>query len=101
MFITQILPAILRTHEVLLGVRGLFDRQRYPFDHPKGELSVVADLLETPPPSDDIGAVFQAADNAVDNLNSLYVRCVDRLCLLDDDVETTLDLSPLKLPTKP
>ena len=37
----------------------------------------------------------------MDNLISLYVRCVDRLCLLAEEVETTLDLSPLKLPTKP
>ena len=99
--ITEILATIPRVHESLLGVRGLFDRQRYPFDHAKGELPVVAYLLETPPPSDDLGAVFQATDNLMDNLISLYVRCVDRLCLLAEEVETTLGLPPLTLPTKP
>jgi len=90
----------LRTvHERIASVYELFAHLPYPFDSAKGEIPLTQYLLEKMPPRDDLASTYEAADHLFDNLMTVYVRAMDRLCLITEGVETAAGYEPLDLPT--
>jgi Zn-dependent protease with chaperone function len=70
----------------------------YPFDHPKGAISLGAYVLAEGPEAENTGAVFAAADSALRSLTMLRARVVGRLCELGEAVETSVGLEPWPQP---
>jgi predicted Zn finger-like uncharacterized protein len=86
-------------HEQIARMHALFSDLPYPFDHAKGEITLTSYLLERLPSRDNPGETYQAAETLLNNLMTVYVRAVDRLCLIAEEVETAAGLQPLDLPT--
>jgi hypothetical protein len=57
-------------------------------------------LLEKLPPHDHLKATYEAADRLVDSLMTVYVRAVDRLCLIAEEVETAAGFQSLDFPAR-
>jgi hypothetical protein len=96
--IREILDYSGRVREQMAAIRNLFDRIDYPFDHASGQISVSRFLLKMIPQAEEIGEIYHAADDLLRGLMTLNARCLARLCLLAESVETALGLQPL--PTK-
>ena len=86
-------------------VRNRLDRLRsslcdvaYPFDHAKGQMSLGEYALATVPPADNLGAIYEAADELLGKLPSAYVRMVGRMVVMAEQVERLLGLEPLPDP---
>ncbi len=98
--IHEILDYSGRVREQTGAIRNLFTGIDYPFDHAKGPIAVSQFLLPMIPPAEEVGSVYQAADDLLTGLMSLNARCIGRLCRIAEAVETALGHSPLP-PGKP
>ena len=54
--------------------------------------------FDTPPPADDLGAVWQASETMVEQLLIVYLRLVGRLTHITELVETAIGLPLLPDP---
>jgi hypothetical protein len=94
----RIRDGIKSLHERIVGVYTLFSELPYPFDHAKGEIVLTAYLLVKLPPPGDLGGNYEAADSLINNLMSVYVRAVDRLCLIAEEAEKEAGYEALEFP---
>ncbi len=76
-------------------LRAVFERVDYPFDHAAGKMSVAQYLIKIIPPQEEIGAIYEAANEVVDKLLQMYGRAVSRLCVIAETVETDQGYQPL------
>lgn len=88
-----------RVREQMAAIRSLFDRIDYPLDHASGTISVSRYLLKMIPPAEEVGAIYHAADELLGGLAMLNARCLGRLCVMAEAVETALGYQ--RLPPKP
>lgn len=84
-----------RLAEQLRSLHDVLNHQDYPFEHAEGTISVARYALRMVPPSDDLGAVFDATETILGNLLSLYGRSVSRLCAIAEIIEKRLGFEPL------
>lgn len=98
--VAKVRDSLTTVHQRLVTVYGLFSEFPYPFDHAKGEMPLTSYLLEKMPPSDDLGGTYEAADNLFDNLMAVYVRAIDRLCLIAEEAEKAAGYESLGLPIR-
>ena len=78
------------------------DHHPYPLDHAQGEITLRAFALPSvPADADDLGALFEAASEALEKLYGLYARLGGRLAITAEKVESVLGLKPLPLPASP
>jgi Zn-dependent protease with chaperone function len=70
----------------------------YPYDHAHGAMTVNSYLLKDMPLPNDLGALFDAAEEAIDKYISLYVRLLGSLALIAEKVETALGLPRAEAP---
>jgi Zn-dependent protease with chaperone function len=82
-------------HRQLGELRAQFGNVDYPFDHAAGQMTVSQFLLRHLPPSDDLGAIFEAAESLGPKLIELNTKVVGRLCTLAETVEAVFKLPPL------
>lgn len=82
----------------LITLADLLEKVEYPFDHADGKITLRKFLLPTNPDANDVGQTADCADKLLDNLISVYVRCVGRLCVGALEVEKALKLDPLESP---
>ena len=82
----------------LITLADLLDKVDYPFDHAEGKISLRKFLLPENPDPQNVGQTADCADKLLDNLISVYVRCVGRLCVGALEVEKALGLEPLVSP---
>jgi Zn-dependent protease with chaperone function len=95
-FIREIRDYSQRLYTQVRDLWGMFRHAEYPFDHAKGKLTIASYLLASLPPSDEIGLVYDAAENLLGNLLSLYQRSLARLCETAEAVESALGFEPLR-----
>lgn len=93
--IDEIVSRSGRVHREVCEVRGAVAHLDYPFEHAKGRIKLDAYALESIPPKDNVGAVYEAAQQIADRLISLYVRVVARLAMIGENVERVVGLAPL------
>ena len=96
--IEAIQERIASLSQLLFEIQQQIGTARYPFDHAKGPLSLLEYLLPALPPQDDVGALYDAADQFLDRLPSLYVRVAGQLTTFAERVEAVLGLPPLGQP---
>ena len=63
-----------------------------------GQITMAQFLFDTPPPADDVAAVWQASEMMVEQLLIVYLRLVGRLAHIAEQVETALGLPLLPDP---
>lgn len=81
-----------RVFRELQHLHRLLDHLDYPFpDEHRG--TVARALLPTLPPPGSLQAVISRSQEFLDNLISLYGRCLDQLCVSAEAVEATLSPS--------
>jgi hypothetical protein len=93
--IREVLDYAGRVREQMAAIRSLFDRLDYPFDHASGQISVSRFLLKMIPPAEEVGAIYHAADDLLTGLMMLNARCLGRLCVMAEAVESSLGYQPL------
>lgn len=86
------------------GFRRLFGQQQrlreelsrvdYPFDHASGGLSLAAYAIPMATEG-DVGASFEAAGVAINNLYAVYFRALGRLATIAEQVETAAGIEPV------
>ena len=87
---------LTRTVRTQIGeLKAVFERVDYPFDHAAGRMSVAQYLIKIVPPEDQIGPVYEAANEVVEKLLQTYARAVSRLCVIAEAVETDQGFQPL------
>jgi hypothetical protein len=87
---------LTRTVRTQVGeLRAVYERVDYPFDHAAGKMSIAQYLIKVVPPADEIGAVYEAANEVVEKLLQMYARAVSRLCVIAEAVETDQGYQPL------
>ncbi len=87
--------------DVVQLVRGLhtnLSREKYPFDHAKGSITIADYVLAKLPDNDNLGAYFEASETMSSTLLRLYARTLGALCLMAERVETAVGLPPLPEP---
>lgn len=89
-FVREVYDYSERMHGQVHELWRLFQTTEYPFDHAKGPLKVSSYLVKSLPQSGEIGEIYEAGDNLVDNIQSLYFRALTRLCQAAEAVETSL-----------
>ena len=87
-----------RVLRLLRRVQEALGDEPYPFDHAGGPITIRKQVLPRIPHQDDLGGIFEAAGEALEQITSLYVRCLGRLALIAEQVETALGLEPLPEP---
>jgi hypothetical protein len=93
--IREVLDYSRRVRGQMSDLTLAFQQIDYPFDHAEGAVTVGSYLLKMLPPEEEVGAVYQAADDLLDSLVALYVRALGRLCLIAEAVESDLGFQPL------
>lgn len=93
--IDQIISRAGKVHRDLCQVRGAVAHLDYPFEHAKGRIKLDAYALESIPPKDNVGAVYEAGQQVGERIVSLYVRVVARLTMIAENVERVVGLAPL------
>jgi Zn-dependent protease with chaperone function len=79
----------------LNGLRQLWMRIDYPFDHARGQMTLAQYLVPGAFSSDDLGGVHDAAQGVLERLPPLYVRVSGRLASIAVQVETAIGLPQL------
>ena len=85
--VREVLDCAARVRMQAADLRHHFERVDYPFDHAKGRMSVSQYLLDIMPPAEEIGAIYQAADQVLNKLMELLGRAISRLCVIAEAVE--------------
>jgi Zn-dependent protease with chaperone function len=88
--IREIMDYSARLHGQVHEVWRLFQATDYPFDHAKGTMKVSSYLVPQLPLADEIGDIYSAGEDVVSNAQSLYFRCLTRLCQAAESVEAAL-----------
>jgi Zn-dependent protease with chaperone function len=88
--IREVIDYANRLHGQIHEVSRLFQTTDYPFDHAQGTMKVSTYLVRQLPTSDAIGEIYQAGDDLIDNIHSLYFRSLSRLCQAAEAVEAAL-----------
>jgi hypothetical protein len=88
--IREIMDYSARLHGQVHEVWRLFQATDYPFDHAKGTMKVSSYLVPQLPQADEIGDIYSAGEDVVGNAQSLYFRCLTRLCQAAESVEAAL-----------
>ncbi|MBI1372796.1 MAG: M48 family metalloprotease [Phycisphaera sp.] len=82
-------------------LRLALSHNKYPFSHVRGVVTIGDYALHKPPTSkENVGEVFGAAEGTIDQLVTLYFRCMAHLAHAAEQVETALGLEPLPDPPK-
>lgn len=94
-----------QSRTVLLATVALRDRfqgLRYPFDHAVADMTIDRFLLAEPLTDPHaIGGVYEGAEEVVEGLGGLAVRCVGQFALAVEQVETALGLPLVPAPPEP
>jgi Zn-dependent protease with chaperone function len=85
--VNEVLDYTKRVRAQTADLRGPFERVDYPFDHAKGPLSVASYFVSMVPPADEIGAVYDAADQVLNKFVELGSKAISRLCQIAELVE--------------
>jgi hypothetical protein len=93
--VREILDLAKRVRYPLSELRSAFERVDYPFDHAAGQLSVAQYLVKIIPPEDEVGSIYEAADEAINKLLEMYARAIGRLCVIAEAVEAVQGYEPL------
>jgi hypothetical protein len=79
-------------HTLVHRMRSAFQNFKYPYDHATKELSLSNFLIPEVPMKDDIGSVYQAANQLVESVPALYERLLGDMALIAIAVETAVGL---------
>jgi hypothetical protein len=96
--INDIIEHTRRVHRQLSELKNQFTTVDYPFDHAEGHMTVSQFLIRMVPPSDEIGAIYDAGHSLGHKLAELNTKLVGRLCALAEKVEGVFKLEPLPGP---
>lgn len=98
--IREILDTSGHVRRQIADLKQQFERVDYPFDHAEGQMTIGQYLVRIVPPQDEVGAVYEAADQVLNKLVELTARAASRLCTIAETVETALGYEPLAVPEK-
>jgi len=96
--IREILDYVGRVRGKMSELKTAFERFDYPFDHAAGAMTVSQYLIKVVPLADDIGAVYEAANETVGKLLDMYARAINRLCVIAEAIEAERGYQPLPAP---
>jgi len=91
----RVVSTMEQLHGKLKSLHTTLAAEPYPLDHGDGELSVAKFLLKDLPPTDDLGAIHEAASRFLENYAILNLRLTGRLTTAAEKVETSLGLTTL------
>jgi Zn-dependent protease with chaperone function len=80
------------------NVQAALSELPYPFDHAGGPITLRKQVLPHLPGPDNLGGIYEAAVETVNQLYELYFRCMGRLAWISEQVETAAGLEPLPEP---
>jgi hypothetical protein len=69
--------------------------ETYPFDHARGQISLVEYATTRQPHPEDLAALLTVGDELLDALPIVYGRLLGRLCAVAEQVEAAVGLPPL------
>ena len=79
---------IKRIHQKLSGFP-------YPFEHPKGEITIAQYIENDLPESDNLFEMYYCAENLYQKMRGLYYRCLGQIVSTTEKVEIALGFDPL------
>lgn len=82
------------------AIRKEFENIDYPFDHATANISVGAFLFDSNPDSEDIGGILDAASNVASDLPRLQFRVLGQLCLVAEQLESTVGVEAMAEPAE-
>ena len=94
----EILDYAGRVRTQIADHKTVFDRVDYPFDHAAGTMSISSFLIKVVPPAEEIGAIYDAANDIASKLLEIYGRAIGRLCVMAEAVEADQGYQPLATP---
>jgi hypothetical protein len=87
-----------RLHDCLGRLHGELQAAPYPFDHAQKDVTIAGYAIFGIPATEELGALYSAADEALDRIMGLRLRCLARLAQMAEQAETDLGLPPLADP---
>ena len=100
-----LINAVLRAASDLRDVLEEFrwkvgDTLYYPFEHATEDITLAKFAMPpTVPDKNDVGALMNVAENAINRILELYRRALGRIALTAEEVERVLGLEPIKVET--
>ena len=91
---------LAKLHKELSSLRQKLGDTPYPFDRVGGPITLTKYAVAHVPGSDQLGDLLEASRHAMDQLYSLYFRCLARLAFIAEQVEAAAGLPPLPEPPK-
>ena len=85
--------------DLLRAIHSSLRPAAYPYSHAQKQVTVAQFVTTALPPGEEVVAVHNAADSAVDAVYALYVRLISDLAARAEKVEESLGLP--KLPDPP
>lgn len=87
-----------RLHQALRDLQGrLGNGIEYPFEHAQEGIGLSRFALPIVPDARALGDLYQAADEAVQKITTLYLRVLGRLAVTAEEVERAIGLMPLEV----
>ena len=91
-FVSCLRTASQKGAAFLKEIRQPLEATSYPFDHTEGRVSVGRYLLPELPPWENLGAVHTVLSHTMMEGLRLSTRIVSRLCVIVEQIETSLGL---------
>ncbi len=95
----QVMQVTQHAYNRMISIRTALSQRAYAFEHARGRISIADYALDQLPAADEIGPVYFAAEQMVDNLQALYFRVIAELATKAELVETAFGYDPLPMPT--
>jgi hypothetical protein len=95
-----IIEAANELRDALNYVHSSVGKTPYPFEHAHGEITISHYLIPNVPPDDDLGTLYDAAEQLLERMADLYSRIASRLAVFAERVEQVLGLPPLEPPAE-
>ena len=93
--VREILDYAGRVRKQMTELKSVFERVDYPFDHAAGQMSISSYLIKIVPLEDQIGVIYEAANEMVEKLFQIYARAISRMCVIAEAVEAAQGYEPL------
>lgn len=92
LLVRRLVRGIDERNEMLLDLRRMLQEQPYPFEHADGSVTMAQYAMPEMPSRQDISALHDLVVDCLDNMNTLYVRCMGELALIAEKVEAAVGL---------
>ena len=84
--------AMDKRNEVMLDLRRMLQENPYPFEHADGAVTMAQYAVPRMPSRRDVQDLHDLVVDCLDNMDTLYVRCMGELALIAEKVEAAVGL---------